>query len=55
MATRRARTNKTASPASVALIGIVRLLAQQAAREWTDRQLEADHPTPVPPRSEKQS
>ena len=38
-----------------ALIEIVRLLARQAAREWTERLPEADHSAPAHPRSEKPS
>jgi hypothetical protein len=53
MATLRANIENTASPASVALIGIVRLLARQAAREWTERLPDADHPARPSPRSEK--
>ena len=37
------------------LIEIVRLLARQAAREWTERLPEADHSAPAHPRSEKPS
>jgi hypothetical protein len=54
MALVRSKTEKTDSPASTALTDLVRLLARQAAREWTERKPENDEAAPSHPRSEKQ-
>ena len=51
MATSRASTNKTASPASVSADrSLCAYLARQAAREWTERPPDADRSTPPRPR-----
>jgi hypothetical protein len=47
MVTIRKNTYKTASPASAALIDLVRLLARQVAREWAERQPQRDAPSPL--------
>jgi hypothetical protein len=45
MTTIRENTNKTASPASAALIDVVRLLARQVAREWAEQRPEESQPS----------
>jgi hypothetical protein len=55
MAPARPITRKNASPVSDGLVGLVRLLARQAARETTERHPEADQSTTPRPLSEKQS
>jgi hypothetical protein len=55
MAHVRSNIEKTDSPASTALINLVRLLARQAARELTERQPEIDEAAPSRPGSKKRS
>jgi hypothetical protein len=57
MAQVRSKTGKTASPAPAALIGIVRLLARQAAHEWAEAAQEEDRrpesPAILPPEKQR--
>lgn len=49
----RPNTSKTAQPVSAVLIDLVRLLARQAALEWSARPRDLDDPAPPRPRPEQ--
>ena len=55
MVSLRPNTRKTVPPVSAVLIDLVRLLARQAAREWSARPREIDDLAPPRSRSEKRS